>query len=153
MLHHKKKATRGRRRTQVRASAPTLGNTVKCIVLAFAIAVAIGLLLLFFATALLLLTKDPDHHHTAVGLAVAYLTAFIGGVVATALCNRRSPLLCGFGVALCMILLSTALSIFLPHVKGQDVTHSVLFLERLLFLPAATLGAMLTTKKRKKRRF
>jgi hypothetical protein len=52
-----------------------------------------------------------------------------------------------------MILLSTALSVFLPHVKGQDAAHSILFLERLLFLPAATLGAMLVTRKRKKRRF
>ena len=152
MLHNKKKATRRRHRAPTSVSAPTLGNTVKCILLAVAIAVAIGLLLLFFATALLLCAKDPDHHRATVGLAVAYLTAFCGGLVATLLCHRRSPLLCGLGAALLMILLSTVLSFCLPHEWGQETTRSILLLERLLLLPAATIGAWIPTRTRHKRR-
>ena len=152
MLQTKQKAARRRRQSKETAGVPTLGSTVKCILIAFPITVGAGLLLLFATAALLLLTKDPDRYHTVAALILLYLTAAIGGAVATALCRRRFPLLCGLGEAALMILFTAAVGLCMPAAWRHNTPWSIALLERVLLLPASLLGAWLISRRKAKRR-
>lgn len=136
--------------------APNLKSLMKCALCALPITVAVGLLLLLLATALLLLFKDPDRYHTAAGIVLLYATAFLGGMIATRLYRRRSPLLCGLAEALLLLLLITALAFCLPDGWKDHASAGVALLMRVLILPASLCGALLAsrkkTQKRKKRR-
>jgi len=152
MLRNPKKAARRHRPAKEKAGVPTLSTTVKCVLCAFPITVGVGLLLLVLATALLLLTKDPDRYHTVTALILLYLTAFIGGAIATAFCRRRFALFCGFGEALLWILLLTLMGFCLPHAWRHDTAWSIALLERLLLLPASLAGAFFAARQKKRRR-
>ena len=149
MPEQKKKAARKRRPLTERDGAPTLGSLMKCALCALPITAIAGLLLLLLATAILLATKDPNHYHTGVSLALLYLTAFLGGAIATRLYRRRSPLLCGLCEALLLLLLTTAIGFFLPDAWQHDISGGIALLTRVLLLPAAICGALLAARKPK----
>ena len=152
MFQPKKKAARKRRQAPEKAGVPTLGGTVKCILIAFPVTVGVGLLLLFAAAALLLQTNDPDRYHTAVALTLLYLTAAIGGGIATALCRRRFPLLCGLGEAVLLILLITVLVLCLPTTWQNGTPLGISLLLRVLLLPASLIGAYTVSRQGQRRR-
>ena len=149
----KQKAARRHRRTATeKDGAVTLSSTVKCVLCALPISMAVGLLLLLLSGMLLLATKDPDRYHTATALAVLYITAFSGGLIATRLCHRRSPLLCGLCEALLLLLLITVLSLFLPDEWHHTQSGGIALLVRVMLLPAAVLGAFLGARQKKIKR-
>jgi putative membrane protein (TIGR04086 family) len=144
----KKAARRHRRTTTEKEGAISLSQTMKCVLWALPITMAVGLLLLLLSAALLLTTKDPDRYHTATALAVLYITAFSGGLIATRLCHRRSPLLCGLCEAVLLILLFTVLSLCLPDAWRHTQSGGIALLSRVLLLPATVIGAFLGAKKK-----
>lgn len=149
-----KQAARRRRRTATEGGDGdiTLSRTMKCVLGALPITMAVGLLLLLLSAALLLATKDPDRYHTAAALAALYITAFSGGLIATRLCRRRSPLLCGLCEALLLLLLFTALSLCLPDEWQHTRSGGFALLSRVLILPASMIGAFLGARKQRKKR-
>ena len=149
----KKAARRHRRTATEKEGAISLSSTMKCVLWALPITMAVGLLLLLLSTALLLATKDPDRYHTATALAVLYVTAFAGGLIATRLCHRRSPLLCGLCESVLLILLFTVLSFCLPDAWKHTGQGGISLLYRVLLFPATMLGAFRGARqKRTKRR-
>ena len=142
-------ARRHRRTATDKEGSITLSQTMKCVLLALPITMAVGLLLLLLSTALLLTTKDPNRYHAVAALAVLYVTAFLGGLIATRLCHRRSPLLCGACEAALLILLFTVLSLFLPDEWRHAGSGVFALLSRILLLPATMLGAFLGAKRKK----
>lgn len=151
-VRQKTAARRHRRVTPEREAIPTLSVTIKSVLVALPITVAVGLLLLFATTALLLATKDPDHYHTGAALAMLYLTAFLGGAIATRLHARRAPLLCGIGEAVCLLLFLTVLALCLPDAWGREQSGGIALLTRALLFPASLAGAFLAARQKKKRR-
>ena len=149
--HTQKKKAANRRRRQA-GDATTLSATARCVLLALPITVAVGLLLLFITSAVLLATQDPNRYHTAVGLALLYLTAALGGAIATRLCHRHSPLLCGVGEAVLLLLFITVPALFLPDAWKHTVSGGRALLTRLLLLPASVAGALGAARQKKKRR-
>ena len=149
MSDTKKKAARKHRTTQgARDGAPNLGSMMKCALCALPITAGVGLLLLVIFTAILLNTRDPGRYHTAAGIGLLYLTAFFGGLIATRLYRRRSPLLCGLTEAMLLILLITVAAFFLPNEWRSATNGGLSLLARLLLLPVSLLGAMLSARKR-----
>lgn len=152
-IQSKPRKTRRRRRTATEKQGGfTLYDTLKRVLWALPITIAAGLLLLLLSTALLLAGKDPDRYHTAAALTVLYITAFLGGMIATRLCHRRSPLLCGLCEALLLLLTITVLSLFLPDDWKHEASGGISLLLRVLLLPAATLGAFLGARQKKPKR-
>ncbi|MBQ8716939.1 MAG: YrzE family protein [Clostridia bacterium] len=148
----KQAARRHRRTATEKDGAITLSKTMKCVLWALPITVAVGLLLLLLSTALLLATKDPDRYHTAAALACLYITAFLGGLIATRLCRRRSPLLCGLCEAVLLIVLFTVLAFCLPDGWRHTQSGGFALLTRILLLPATMIGSFVGARKRTAKR-
>lgn len=147
--HPKKAARRHRRTATEKEGALSLSTTMKCVLWALPITVAVGLLLLLLSSALLLATKDPDRYHTAAALTVLYVTAFVGGLIATRLCHRRAPLLCGLCEAVLLILLFTVLALCLPDEWKHTQQGAVSLLFRVLLFPASVLGSFWGARQKK----
>ena len=153
MSDTKKKAARKHRRSATQGDgAPNLRSLMKCALCALPITVAVGLLLLLITTALLLLFKDPDRYHTAAALVLLYLTAFLGGMIATRLYRRRSPLLCGLSEAMLLLLLITVAAFFLPDGWKDHQSAGMALLTRVLLLPVSLGGALLAARKKTPKR-
>ncbi|MBQ8356366.1 MAG: hypothetical protein IJX39_01000 [Clostridia bacterium] len=153
-VHQKpQKAARRHRRTATeQEGAPTLSALMKSVLVALPITVTVGLLLLLLSSVLLLSAKDPDRYHTGVAFTLLYLTAFIGGAIATRLQHRRAPLFCGLGEALLLLLFITVLAFCLPDAWGHSMSGALALLTRLLLLPASLAGALLAARQKKKTR-
>lgn len=155
MSKPKKKAA-SKHRTTEHSGAPNLGSLMKCALCALPITAGVGLLLLLLTAALLMKTGDPNRYHTVAGLALLYLTAALGGMIATRLYRRRSPLLCGLAEGLLLLLLVTVAAFFLPSDLRGTVARGMAILSRVMLMPASLLGAMLAsrpkTQRRKRRR-
>ena len=145
----KQAARRHRRNATEKEGAITLSKTMKGVLMALPITMAVSLLLLLLSAALLLTTKDPDRYHTVAALAALYITAFLGGLIATRLCHRRSPLLCGLCEAVLLILLFTLLSLCLPDEWRHTRSGGFALLTRVLLLPASMIGAFAGAKRKK----
>ena len=113
MLFQRNTALRTRR--ALTAERPqSFSAMMKCVLYALPVTVLLGALLLFGLTALLLRTADPARYHTAVGLAALYLIAALGGMLANRLYGRRAPLLCGLFEGICLMLVFSLPSLFVP---------------------------------------
>ena len=146
---HKKAARRTRHPIDTEpARSPSA--LLKSVLLALFVSMATGLLLLVITTSVLLCTKDPDAYRPVMGPVLLYLTALIGGILATALYHKRSPVLCGAAEGL-LLLLITLLPALFWQMPEQGQTARTLLL-RCLILPISLLGALLCSKKPKKRK-
>jgi len=121
---------------------------MKCVLCALPVTVLLGALLLLAITALLLRTKDPNRYHSLAGLVLLYLTAALGGMLATRLYERRAPLLCGLFEGVCLMLVLSLPALFLPTSFGNG---ALTLLMRLLILPASLGGACFCARKKKAR--
>ena len=146
MSKQKKKAARKHRATE-HSGAPDLGSLMKCALCALPITAGMGLLLLLLTAALLMKTGDPNRYHTAAGLALLYVTAALGGMIATRLYRRRSPLLCGLVEGVLLLLLVTAAAFFLPDELRVTPARGAAILTRVLLVPTALAGAWTARKK------
>ena len=147
MLLQRKTALR--QRHALTAERPqSFSAMMKCVLYALPVTVLLGALLLLGTTALLLRTADPNRYHAAVGLALLYLIAAMGGHLSTRLYNRRAPLLCGLFEGICLMLVLSLPSLFLP---SSFENGALTLLLRLLILPACIGGACLCARKRKPR--
>ena len=147
MLLQKHAALRTRR--ALTAERPqSFSAMLKCVLYALPVTVLLGALLLFGTTALLLRTADPIRYQSVVGIALLYLIAAMGGMLATRLYGRRAPLLCGLFEGICLMLLLSLPSLFFP---SSFENGALTLLLRLLILPASVCGAWLSAKKRKMR--
>lgn len=136
------------RRALAQERPQSFSAMMKCVLYALPVTVLLGALLLLGTTALLLRTTDPSRYHTAVGMAALYLIAAMGGHLATRLYGRRAPVLCGFFEGICLMLLLSLPSLFLP---SSFENGAITLLLRLLILPACMSGAFLCARKRKRR--
>ena len=146
MSKQKKKAARKHRATE-HSGAPDLGSLMKCALCALPITAGMGLLLLLLTAALLMKTGDPNRYHTAAGLALLYVTAALGGMIATRLYRRRSPLLCGLVEGVLLLLLVTVAAFFLPDELRATPARGAAILTRVLLVPTALVGAWAARKK------
>ena len=123
-------ATRAARTRSEQGNAPLpLLSAVK----ALAIDLGISLLLLLSAALAAYFTPDPDRLVLPLGLAVAAISAFLGGYL-TLILHRRSALLCGLCFAALMTLLSLPLTLLL---SAYGVAYPLLLtctMRTLLFL-------------------
>lgn len=126
----------------------SLGSVLKSTLIATPIALAIGILLILFATAILSTTDDPNKYHTVTGLLLIYLTALLGGTLATRLHRRRTPLFCGITMGFLLLLLLLLLSVILPNSGHEYSTAMQIGLHALLF-PATVAGALLGARERR----
>lgn len=150
MSNRSKQAARRHHRTTSEPGAAALPAMLKSVLVALPLTMIAGLLLLLGATALLLCTKDPDRYHDAVGLALLYLTAALGGLLATKLYGGRAPLLCGLAIGACLFVLFTIPALFVRESEFDNAALALLL--RSLLLIAAPMGAMLARPKKKKRK-
>lgn len=151
MQRQRKAARRHRRTAMDREGAPTLFTVFKRVLPALPITVAVGLLLLFVTAALLLLTKDPGRYYTPIALAVLYLTALVGGFIATRLARRRLPLLCGITEGAFLLIFCTVTGLFMPEAWHGGISGGIAALTRLLLLPVAVLGALVGAREKNRR--
>ena len=147
-MYPRKSAAPHKRRMPRNERPQSFPAMMKCVFCALPVTVLMGALLLLGATALLLRTADPNRYHTVVGVALLYLIAAIGGRNATAFYGRRAPLLCGFFEGICLMLLLSLPSLFLPSSLANGALTLLL---RLLILPASIGGALFCARKRKTR--
>lgn len=142
----KKKRTQKRR--TVSAEAVSFTSVCKSVLLTLPIITVIGLVMLLCITAILLNTKNPDAYHTAAGLVLLYLVTLFGGLIATRLHARRTPLFCGIAMGAAVLLLLLVLSLILP---GSDHTYtSTLQIgQHALLFPLAIVGALLGAREKK----
>lgn len=141
MPHKQKKAARRSHATTPRWALH------RCTLLALAVTVVMGLLLLLFFSLVLLSTNDPGRFVGGAGLAALLLTAMIGGTVCVRLYGRRSPVLCGLVMGVCLVVAVT-----LPALFSPGGTHAAAMLLRMPVLPCALLGACVGAKQKKRRR-
>lgn len=151
MSTQKKKAASTHRAAE-RSGAPNLGSLMKCALCALPITAGVGLLLLLLTTAILMKTADPNRYHAVAGLLLLYLTAAVGGAIATRLYRRRSPLLCGLAEGMLLLLLITAAALFLPDGLHGAPARGIAILTRISLLPAALLGALIAAHRKERRR-
>ena len=136
----------GRQRRTLTAERPqSFSAMMKCVLYALPVTVLLGALLLLGITALLLRTEDPSRYHTATGIAALYVISAMGGMLATRLYGRRAPLLCGLFEGICLMLVLSLPSLFLP---SSFQNGALTLLLRLLILPACVCGAWLCARKR-----
>ena len=143
-----KKAHRARRASE---GASGLSASLRATLIALPITLLLGVGLLLAATALLLSTKDPDRYHTVVSLPILYLTAFLGGIIATRIAHRHSPFLCGTALGAMLALLFSLVALFLPEGLAISGAGYAKFLLRLVVVPAAVLGALLGAREKKRK--
>ena len=140
---HKKSPRRGGSSEVV-----SLGSVLKSVLFAAPIALATGVLLILLAAAILSATGDPLKYHTVMGLFLIYLTALLGGTLATRLHGRRTPLLCGVMMGSLLLLLLLMLALILPNSGHEYSTAMQIGLHALLF-PATVIGALLGARKKR----
>jgi putative membrane protein (TIGR04086 family) len=136
------------RRKEVGRLPPFLSASLR----ALPITLLLGVGLMLLATALLLKSADPNRYHAAVGLALSYLTAMLGGLIATRQAGRRAPLLCGMTEGAALFILFAVASLFLPATLGAEGSAALKLLLRLPLLPAAVLGALLGGREKARRK-
>ena len=122
---------------------------MKCVLLALPLAVLLGAFVLLLCTLLLSLTQDPIRYTDAAGIFCLYLTAALGGMLATRLYGRRAHVLCGFFSGVLLMLCLGVPSLFLMH---PDTNAAQALMLRLMIPLASLAGALLFAKKRKARR-
>ncbi len=127
-----------------RPQSPTA--MMKCVLLALPFTVLLGALLLCICTALLLLTQNPIHYARVPAILCLYLTAALGGTLATRLYGRRAPVLCGLTLGLVLMLCLGIPALFLN--KGSTNAAAALLM-RLLIPFASLAGALFAARKRK----
>ena len=147
MSHKTNQATR-RTRRQTKNTARTLPALMKSVLLALPVTLAIGLLLVFISTAILLSTNDPDRFRPVAGLIALYLTALLGGMLATAFYGKCSPILCGLCEGLLLCILTAIPALFLQ----QQGKGALFLLLRGALIPLSLFGALLCAKKPTKHR-
>lgn len=149
MLNRKKSPSRQGRALRNIERPQSFTAMMKCVLLALPFTVLLGALLLCTLTALLLLTKNPIHYTRPLGILCLYLTAALGGMLATRLYGRRAPLLCGLTLGALLMLCLGLPALFLPQSSGNAAAA---LLMRLLMPVASLAGALFATRKRKMRR-
>ncbi len=149
MLNHKKSPSRQGRALRNTERPQSFAAMMKCVLLALPLTVLLGALLLCILTALLLLTPNPIRYTRITGILCLYLTAALGGMLATRLYGRRAPLLCGLTLGLLLMLCLSIPALFLAQ-EGSNAAAALLM--RLLIPAASLAGALLATRKRKTRR-
>lgn len=132
--------------------APTIATPLKASLVALPITLIVGVCLLLAATALLLSTKDPNRYHGILALPILYLTAFLGGMIATRIAHRYAPFLCGISLGLLLVLLFSLLALILPDALSSGGGSYIKFFLRLVVLPASLLGSCLGAKEKKHKR-
>lgn len=121
---------------------------MKCVLLALPFTVLLGAFVLSVSAFLLLRTANPIHYADAVALLCLYLTALLGGMLATRLYGRRAPVLCGLGIGILLLLCVSIPTLFLG--TGEGGTAAALF-TRLLIPIVSLAGALFVARKRKVR--
>lgn len=144
------KKTKAKRRAG--ASASSMPCWLRGTLLALPVTLLCGLALLLLGTALLMMTKDPDRYHAVLSLPLLYLTAFLGGFIATRMAERRSAVLCGLCEGLCLLVLFSLLALCLPRDWAANGAGYSRILLRLPLLVASLLGALAGAKKQARRR-
>lgn len=129
----------------------SLGSVLKSALIATPIALAIGMLLVLFATAILSATDDPNKYHTVAGLLLIYLTALLGGTLATRLHRRRTPLFCGITMGFLLLLLLLLISLVLPN-SGHEYGNAMQIGLHALLFPATVAGALLGAREHRAKR-
>ncbi len=149
MLRSKSGVARKHRAAHKNERPQSFYALLKCVFLALPATATLGALLLLAATAILLTTKDPDRYHVIVGTVLLYVTAALGGMLATLFYGRRSPVLCGIFEGVCLILLLTVPSLLF---RGGTANAALSFLYRLMLLPASLVGALLGARRPRQRK-
>ena len=126
----------------------SLYTMMKCVLLALPFTVLLGALLLSAITALLLFSKNPIRYADTGGMICLYLTASLGGALATRFYGRRSPVLCGLALGLLLMLFVGISALLTPQ---ADTPTAMALLLRLLIPIASLAGAMLGARKKKTR--
>lgn len=142
------KKKRTPRRRAVSSEAVSLLSVCKSVLLTLPIITVIGLVMLLCITAILLNTKNPDAYHTAAGLALLYLVTLFGGLIATRLHARRTPLFCGIAIGAAVLLLLLVLSLILPN-SDHTYKSTLQIGQHALLFPMATVGALLGAREKK----
>ena len=131
---------------------PTLLSSLKAALISLPITLVLGLCLLLLATALLLSTKDPDRYHSTVALPILYLTALLGGMIATRIAHRHAPFVCGVSTGVLLVVLFSLLALILPDSQSAVGTGYITFFLRLVVIPASMLGAFWGAREKKQKR-
>lgn len=130
------------------ARSQTQRSVWRSALLSLPVTAATALLLLVLSAALLLLTKDPVRYHGAVGVALLYVTAALGGAASALLCGRQAPLLAGLLAGVALFVLFTIPALFMTG----NVHKLCGILLRTPVIAAALGGSYLSCRKRRVRR-
>ena len=146
MLNHPNLPMRQARTSRKAQRPQSFAAFMKCVLLALPFTVLLGALLLSACTALLLLLQDPIRYTRIAALPCLYLTAALGGMLATRLYGRRAPVLCGLATGALLMLCLALISLF-----SSSESSTAAILGRLLVPVASLAGALLAARKRKTR--
>ncbi len=108
--------------------------------------------LLLPATAVLLAAGDPGALLRPVTLCLSYLTAVFGGMIAAKRSRGHSPFLFAAMLGILLALVFLLGSVLIPKEWCARPMGAVSHLARLLLIPAALLGALFATRRKKAKR-
>ena len=107
-----------------------------------------AVLFLFIGTGVCYVSNDPTALITPVGVAVLYLSAFIGGMIAKRL-NKTSALFCG-GICGCLLtVFFWFLTLFFNHTDSDIFSFPLSLVLRGLTILVSILGAVIGTGRKK----
>ena len=148
MLNHPNLPSRQGRAPRKAQRPQSFAAFLKCVLLALPFTVLLGAFVLSVSAFLLLRTANPIHYADTVALIGLYLTALLGGMLATRLYGRRAPVLCGLSTG---ILLLLAVSIPTLLLSTGESSAAMAIFTRLLIPFLSLAGAMFVARKRKVR--
>lgn len=134
------------------AEKSAFSATVMPLILSLAVTFSLGALLLLCASALLLRLSDPAPYQKPVALALLYLSAFCGGVFITKKTGKSAPLFFSLALGAALLIVMGAMTAVLPKEWGSLPSATEATLTRIAVLPACVLGAMLSARKKERRK-
>ncbi len=143
MLKKKNRRPARHRKEEADASFPALFRGV-CKAVVFSLLV--GVALLAAVGGALLFTKDPERHRALFSLCILGFSAVLAGALATRFTGKRAPFLAPLSAGALLSLLFSAI-LLAAKASGAGTTKPLFC---LLLLPAAFLGGLLCSRKKRK---
>ena len=117
----------------------------RCSAIGFGVSVGLAVLLCLLLTAILIGADDPAALAAPTAFSILYVSAFVGGAVASCL-KRGSAVLCGLAVGLAILLLTFLLSFTADSSLASDYGFTEAALLRTAIPACSLLGAVAIKK-------
>ena len=113
----------------------------RCSFIGLAVSVGVSILLCLISASILLATDDPARIVTPTAFSILYVSAFVGGAIASSL-KRGSAFLCGTAVGTAILLITYLLSFAASHIAKNDFSFTEATALRIAIPVCSLMGAL-----------